>query len=115
MHDERYFSNPYSFIPERWIEREGGARLLSKKRISHFLLVDGIVLDDRMFLLWVIVDHCSLAALVMRVTPLRYEFALKYDGQQVPAHRHLTPSSGPLELRITGVEGIRKTCAPFGL
>ena len=24
MHDERYFSNPMSFIPERWIEGERG-------------------------------------------------------------------------------------------
>ena len=82
---------------------------MSKKRLSHFLLIDGIVLDDCMLYLCVVIDHGSLASLMMRVTLSRlivsYDFALKHDGQEVPAHRHLTLSSGPLELRLTRVEG----------
>jgi cytochrome P450 len=36
MHDERYFSNPESFIPERWIESEHGNEICVKEAFIAF-------------------------------------------------------------------------------
>ena len=36
MHDERYYSNPESFIPERWIESERGSETCVKDAFLAF-------------------------------------------------------------------------------
>lgn len=37
MHNEKYFSNPDTFIPERWIESERGTETCLKRAWIPFL------------------------------------------------------------------------------
>lgn len=107
LHDERYFSNPNSFIPERWIEAERGNETCVKEAFIPFQYGKRNCVGQPLVILLVCVN-CRLALMEMRVALSRLiwhcDFALKDVGQEVPIFDHRTFSAGQLELRVMRFE-----------
>ena len=104
LHDERYFSNSYSFIPERWIESERGNETCVKEAWIPFSYGKWNCIGK---LYCKISDYYRLAMMETRVTFSKliwgYDIALKNVKQKVPALEHRALASGPLEVRLKKV------------
>lgn len=109
LHDERYFSNPDSFIPERWIESERGDETCVKEAWIPFSYGKWNCIGKPYFSwrgrLWLII---RLALMEMRVTMAKlvwtYDISLNKEGQEIPSLDHRSVSAGKLEVRMTKVE-----------
>ena len=110
LHNETYFSNPHSFIPERWIESERGNETCVKKAWIAFSYgkwdcIGKPYLPSRDVWRGLI---CRLAMMEMRVTLAKliwqFDVTLKTAGQEEPRFNHRAVAAGELEVRLRKVE-----------
>jgi cytochrome P450 len=108
LHDERYFSNPHSFVPERWIESERGKETCVTTAWIPFSYGKWNCIGKPYSTLGNYELIFRLAMMEMRVTLSRliwhYDVELKSAGQDVPTYDHLSLASGQLEVRLKKVE-----------
>jgi len=96
LHDERHFSNPHSFIPERWIEEERGHETCNKKAYLPFST--GL-------------RNCigrPLAVLEMRlvIALFVWHFDAELVKMEEPLYEdRLVARRGPMEIRVKPIQG----------
>jgi len=106
MHDERYFSNPHSFIPERWLENEKGSERCVREAWIPFLIGRRNCIGKPYPLATERADN-SLALLELRLVLTRliwqFDMELKEKDQAVPLFNFASISAGPLEIRMSNI------------
>ena len=105
-HDERHFSNPDVFIPERWIESERGMETCNKEAFITFSSGKWNCVGKSYVSGWNCVDF-RLALMGMRVILTKliweYDVSLK-EGQDVPDYDHKCFMAGQLEVHLKKVQ-----------
>jgi cytochrome P450 len=104
MHNSRYFSNPESFVPERWIESEREKETCVKNAWIAFHYGKWSCIGKPYSSSIKSYNNVSLAMMEMRVTLARliwkFDLELKDIGQKEPEFHHKTLSAGSLMIRV---------------
>lgn len=107
LHDERYFSHPDSFIPERWIESERGDESCVKEAWVSFGYGKWRCIGKPFAYSFECANR-RLAMMVLRVAVAKliwnYDIWLKSVEQAEPIFDHKTVSAGRLEVRLKRME-----------
>jgi cytochrome P450 len=104
-HDERYFSNPEFFIPERWIESERGQETCTKAAWIPFSYGPRTCLG-KPYVPIIDKSEASLALMELRmmISMFVWYFDVEFieEGQSEPFYEDaFVAMRGPLQLRVS--------------
>jgi cytochrome P450 len=104
--DPRYFSNPESFIPERWLKDGKSGETCVHKAFLGFGHGPSECLGKQYLVLNTPVDR-SLAILEMKMifSGILLTFDLDFAGQRVDPLDDFWSQISPLHVRITNIKG----------